>query len=166
MSARSRRKLRGRIEKQRRGPLASEESQHLESLKRKFEQRRPGRNLVVVEPPGVQKMSEVLEDFVEPFRYEAETEVSFRALISLGVLAWNASFVPPKEQRAMADRIPRELFPEGPSEAQAEVQSLFLALLERKQTHFAKNRRTILEFNVSPTSAGLHLSVISAQPVS
>ena len=60
---------------------------------------------VLYEPAGREKMSEVLEDFVEPYRDLADTDDAFRKLLNLGMLAWNAALMPEDQRRAMIDEM-------------------------------------------------------------
>lgn len=129
---------------------------------------KPGRNpaippgsQVVYDPAGREKMSEVLEDFIEPYRDLADSEDTFRKLLLLGTLAWNAALLPEDERRAMIDEILGAGLP-GASEAdRAHAGELIEGLVRRKQEHFAANRRAILSFEVTDTGDGFHLSVAS-----
>ena len=60
---------------------------------------------VVYEPEGQEKMSAVLEDFVEPYRDMAETYDEFHNLLDLAMLAWNAALLPEDKRRAMVDDV-------------------------------------------------------------
>ena len=44
------------------------------------------------------KMSDVLEEFVEPYLEFAETEEAYRKLLSVAVVAWNVALFPEKGQ--------------------------------------------------------------------
>ena len=65
----------------------------------------PPGSKVVYEPAGGEKMSEVLEDFVEPYQELADTDDSFRKLLTLGMLAWNAALLPQDQRWAMIDEM-------------------------------------------------------------
>src|SRR4051812_46828121 len=54
----------------------------------------PPGSKVVYEPAGREKMSEVLEDFIEPYRDMADGENALRKLLTLALLAWNAALLP------------------------------------------------------------------------
>ncbi len=53
----------------------------------------PGAQLRI-EPRGEQRMSEVLEAFVEPYLGLASTDNGQRALLEIASLAWNAAILP------------------------------------------------------------------------
>jgi hypothetical protein len=133
--------------------------------KRLFKQRRgpaipPGTN-VVYEPAGREKMSEVLEDFIEPYKDMADTDDAFRKLLNLAVLAWNAALLREDQRRAMIDETLEVGLP-GASEADRALAREFVEeLVRRKEEHFAANRRAIYSFELTDTGDGYHLSVAS-----
>ncbi len=43
---------------------------------------------------GIEKMSKVLEEFVEPYMDMATDEQGYRTVLTLGMLAWNAALLP------------------------------------------------------------------------
>jgi hypothetical protein len=69
----------------------------LERLKAKLEQGPFRGQKLVIAPSGRVKMSEVLEDFVEPYMDLADTEEAFHKLLTLAIMAWNASFLSEEE---------------------------------------------------------------------
>lgn len=52
----------------------------------------------VIEPPGQIKMSDVLLDFVAPYRHFVNTIEAYRKLLLVAVIAWNAALLPECEQ--------------------------------------------------------------------
>jgi hypothetical protein len=121
----------------------------------------PPGSKVVYEPPGQEKMSEVLEDFVEPFSDLGDTEDAYRRLLSLGQMAWNAALLPEDERRAMIDETLRAGFPGASGAGRAEAREFVETLIRRKLEHFAGNQRAILSFTLTDTGDGYHLSVAS-----
>ena len=134
--------------------------------KRLFKQRRgptiPPGTKVVYEPAGREKMSEVLEDFIEPYRHTAETEDDFRKLLTLGVLAWNAALLPEDQRRAMIDETLGAGFSRASAPLRAEAREFVELLVRRKEEHFAANQRAIFSFELRDTGTGFHLSVASS----
>ncbi|MBC8462076.1 MAG: hypothetical protein H8D67_29255 [Deltaproteobacteria bacterium] len=49
---------------------------------------------ILYQPSGEVKMSEVIMDFIEPYREYANTYEAHRKLITLALLAWNAALLP------------------------------------------------------------------------
>ena len=80
---------------------------------------------VLAEPSGLEKMSEVLDRFVEPYMKLATTEAGVRNVYSYGMAAWNASFSPVDKQKEKIDRILRE------AQVADEVQIVVRSLLSR-----------------------------------
>ncbi len=103
------------------------------------------------------KMSEVLEKFVEPYLKFAETEESFRKLIMIAVVAWNASLLPKESQEEMIDSVLEAL----PPEVRAECKAIVKELMKRKSRYFAEFRRAVIGFEVRDTGKGFHLEVAS-----
>ena len=112
-------------------------------------------------PLGLEKMSEVLEQFVAPFIPETRDLDELRTLYSYGTMAWNLALLPESEQKEAIEDIVQKL---GPTTAAVrdEVRSLLKELVLRKKTHFAGNRRMIAGFDLIPAENGYNLNVISS----
>jgi len=112
----------------------------------------------------MEKMSEVLERFIEPYMTGSaapETELDLRKLLTVAVLAWDIANLSPDQQKAQIDQIIRE----GVSHKSDADQRLFRTLVEdmidRKNTHFSTINRTIISFDVRFTGHGYDLTVVS-----
>jgi hypothetical protein len=114
-------------------------------------------------PPGGVKMSDLLQELVEPYAADTEGLEEYKKLLSLGVLAWNIALGPSARDTALIDEgIDRGLGTGNP-EARAIARQLIEELIERKRRHFAGFRRPILDFILQDVGDGrCHLSVISA----
>jgi hypothetical protein len=108
---------------------------------------------VIPTPSDREKISEVLFEFVAPFRVDSSSEEELRVLINLGVIAWNALLMPPKLRESTVRKCMAEL-PET-------VQIMFEQMVVRRIELFAHDRRIIVDFKMTRTSNGLHLSVAS-----
>lgn len=117
---------------------------------------------VVYEPAGREKMSEVLEDFVEPYMEFADTEDGFRKLLNLGMLAWNAALLPEDQGSAIIDETLGAALPGASRVNRTSAREFIELLIQRKKKHFAANRRAIISFKVTDTGDGYHLSVASS----
>jgi len=133
----------------------------LTNWKKKLEQGPFRGREVVIGPRGEVKMSDVLKDFVEPYRELADTEEAYRKLLTLAVTAWNASLLPEEEQEGMVDSILEGGLPEDDEELKAGLKDIVNMLIERKQAHFSGNKRTIVDFELTDTGREYHLSVVS-----
>jgi hypothetical protein len=129
--------------------------QNLESLRRKMSDRIEDVRFVETEN-GV-KMSEVLERFIQPYMYLAETEADMAKLVGLAVVAWNASLMPEKKRSELINGTVGAL----PREAQADVRQSIADLIERKKRHFAKIRRIVVDYESKETAGEFHLAVAS-----
>jgi hypothetical protein len=121
----------------------------------------PPGSKVVYEPAGREKMSEVLEDFVEPYRDLADTEDAFRKLLNLAVLAWNAALLPEGQRRAMIEETLEAGLSRASAADRAQARAFLKTLVRRKDEHFAANRRAIISFELTDTGDGYHLTVAS-----
>jgi hypothetical protein len=121
----------------------------------------PPGSKVVYEPAGREKMSEVLDDFIEPYSDLADTEDAYRKLLSLGVLAWNAALLPEDQRQAMIDKTLEAGLTRASGANRAQAREFIEMLVRRKQEHFAGNQRAIISFTLSNTADGYHLSVAS-----
>jgi methionine synthase II (cobalamin-independent) len=117
---------------------------------------------VVVEPKGKVKMSEVLEDFVEPYRKEVDDTIEAQTkLISLAALAWNATFFPEEERREMLDDSVEKMLKGASAKAKQNFRAIVDGMIERKLAHFADYERPIVDFELTDTGRGFHLTVTS-----
>jgi len=121
----------------------------------------PPGSKVVYEPAGREKMSEVLEEFIEPYSDLADTDEAFEKLLNLGVLAWNAALLPEDERQAIIDKTVETGLPGSSKADRTLAREVIETLIRRKQEHFAANQRAIISFKLTDTGDGLHLSVAS-----
>ena len=106
-------------------------------------------------------MSTVLGEFIEPYVEHTDSEESYRKLLTLAVLAWNASFLPEKERRDMIDRVFNEGLPTGTTELKTGLRDIVYHLIARKKAYFSKYKRIIIDFEVFDLGDQYHLSVAS-----
>jgi hypothetical protein len=100
MAARSKKKKQSRARTKRREQLSAHA--------RRVREGPLPRAKILVEPKGQEKMSAVLEAFVEPYLELADTENGQQVLFHLAVLAWNASLLPEEKRQAMMDDVLKE----------------------------------------------------------
>jgi hypothetical protein len=112
-------------------------------------------------PPGVEKMSDVLEDFIEPYLDSIEGDDAYRKLLTLAALAWNAALLPEGRQEAMIDDVLSKGLPPGSDELAAGLRSIVEGMVERKKAHFSSNRRAIISFELTDLGDQYHLTVAS-----
>ncbi len=105
------------------------------------------------------KMSEVLEDFVEPYRKLVNSKESFKKLLSLAIVAWNATLFRNDDQKSHFQKL-LSVFSHA---ARDDGQKIIEEMMERKRKFFPHYDRAILGFEVTDTGTinRWHLSVIS-----
>jgi hypothetical protein len=109
-------------------------------------------------PPGKHKMSEVLKQFIEPYAEGATTEEHRRKLLSVAVVAWNASLFPPEKRGRMLDTIIDNTMPYGAEDMKLVINEL----IRRKERYFSHITRLIVSYDLTMTKDGYHLSVASS----
>jgi hypothetical protein len=149
--------------KQRRKAEQRRRSKHDEfaGLKRKLQQSSLGVKQVVVAPSGEVKMSDVLGDFVAPYYSMAKTANAYRMLLTLGSLAWNASFLSHDQQEEMIDQVLASGLPTATDQEATELRALVHELIARRKALFSEHKRLIVSFDLKDTGEGYHLAVAS-----
>jgi hypothetical protein len=103
------------------------------------------------------KMSEIFEQFMEPYRDFDETEDAFRKLITLSILSWNMMLFPKKDREAKLE----ELLTSFPEDIRREGHGIIEQMMSRKERLFSNYRRAILGYELMDTGDGWHLSIAS-----
>jgi hypothetical protein len=112
---------------------------------------------VVLQPSREINMSAVLLDFIAPYAEQWETEDALRKLLSLAVVAWNAALVSGSTRRAFIESVLEVV----PPRVHQEMRALLEEMIHRKEQHFATIQRRIVDFHVTMTREGPHVSVAS-----
>ena len=143
--------------KKRRKPV---EIRHLKPLQEKLEKEGllAGKKLLT-NPEGEVKMSDVIEEFMQPWHNMAQNLDEFKNLLGLVVLAWNASLFDADKQEETIEQI---VSSQGiPQEGQEVFGQTFREMIARKLEHFADNHRKIVEFDVKEIGDEFYFSVAS-----
>jgi hypothetical protein len=106
-------------------------------------------------------MSEVLTDFVEPYLEFADTDEAQRKLLTLAIMAWNASFLPEEEQQDMINRVLDAGIPTGTEELKAGLKDIVNMLIDRKKVYFSEYTRRIIDYELTDRGRNYHLAVAS-----
>ena len=133
----------------------------LERFKSNLERGPVGGEKIVISPPKAAKMSDVLTDFVAPYRTEVDTEVAYQRLLELAIMAWNTALLPEPEQPEMIDRMLAEGFAKVNKELKQEFKDILEQFIVRKNQYFSENKRLIIDFELKDTGKDYHLSVAS-----
>lgn len=116
---------------------------------------------VIVDPAGEVKMSEVLENFVEPYLDTASNHDQRLKLLGIAVFAWNLALLPENKQQPELDKIVTELTRWQGRQMKQDVRKILEEMMERKRDFFAQHQRYILDFELKERRHDFHLSVVS-----
>jgi hypothetical protein len=112
---------------------------------------------IQVMPPGAEKMSEVILDFLEPWSQQCRTDADLEKLLPVALVAWNAAIA----SGSARDELIGSTLETIPREAQQDYLNIVGEMIRHKERYFAANRRLIIDYQVAMTPDGPHLSVIS-----
>ena len=129
------------------------------NLKRRLKRSPEMRNMQFVDAPaGMAKMSDMLDDLIEPFVDAADTEGAYRNLVTMGVIAWNTAVLPTNELEESLAHLESN-FPD--KEDFDVAKGLLFELMKRKLALFPDDHRLVVDFTLTPQSDGWHLQVAS-----
>ena len=114
---------------------------------------------VVSPPPGGKKLSEALLDLVTPFKPYADTLRAFRALVGMGVAAWNLPLLDGPERETFLKKVVQPILTSGSKEDRDVAEDMFNTLVKRKERYFAGDKRVIVSYHVSENRDGFHVAV-------
>lgn len=116
--------------------------------------------MLVMNPSGQEKMSEVLEQFIDPYLDEVDDVASLQRLATVAAVAWNAAIFGDDRRESFLALV-LDTFPE---EVRPEAAEIIEEMIRRKQRYFAKNQRRITRVRVTEVGDGFHLAVASSIP--
>jgi hypothetical protein len=132
-----------------------------------------------------QRMSEVLLEFIKPYRALAYDDAALEKLIGLGVVAWNVALLPSSERedalndlatnlfrretpvRKLSNSLRRWLGAGGKAETKKEAaevrefKEIVYEMVEHKLRRFARNRRFIMSYHTEIKGDDIRLFVAS-----
>jgi hypothetical protein len=143
--------------------LQEKQQKRLRRLKRQHAQSASfDSSRVVIDPPRLEKMSDVLESFVEPWMTSDMTVDAYRRLLTLGMAAWNAALLPADKRAAFIDDLA------GSGKLSPASRTMFCSIIQemidRKQAFFAEITRAIISMELMDTGDEPYLSVASTLP--
>jgi hypothetical protein len=117
----------------------------------------PDVSKIVVQPSGQTKMSEVLLEFLEPYSQYWKTKEDLTKLVGVAVIAWNAALVAGNERKELIENAVKV----APPEIRQDMKTIVEEMIQRKETHFAHNKRMVMNYQVTMTKEGPHVTVLS-----
>jgi hypothetical protein len=129
-----------------------------ESLKAELTKNLPlGDAKIVFQPGGETKMSEVLLEFVEPYSRYWKTREDLNKLLGIAVIAWNAALMQGNERKEIIENALNAL----PPEIRQDIKGIVDEMIQRKDKHFANNKRFIMNYQVTMTRKGPYVTALS-----
>ena len=117
---------------------------------------------VIIEPEGHEKMSDVLNEFIEPYLETVNNISDYKSLVMMSIIAWNASLLPIDKLEVALESMTSELFANAPAEIKNDMRSIINKLITRKNQYFSSIKRFIFDYTARDTGRGYHLSVVSS----
>ncbi len=145
--------------KRRRNRVDGELGKLKKEMQSKFAQE--GREVVFHGQVG-EKMSDVIEEFIEPYRQYADTPDMYRRLIATGIVAWNAALLQGAKRETFLRDMLKTIAPNADRQAQEDFDAIVREMIVRKERYFANNRRIILNYRATETPTGMTLVVASS----
>lgn len=144
-----------------------DEQTTVQSFKRlqKKVQKTTGKDLIqdiATSPKGVAKMSDVLEEFIDPYKETTSSFEDVESLLSIAVLAWNIALLPDEDRQEAIEIILSEAASGMNQKSRAELQTLIHQMIERKDCYFSSFQRYIANFDLQPQGDSYFLSVASS----
>ncbi|MGB3294074.1 MAG: hypothetical protein WBB01_13895 [Phormidesmis sp.] len=151
------------LKQQRRGKTRQETMQEFaDSIKQK--PLGEGAIEIVKDPEGQVKMSDVLDEFVEPYEDDRMTLNQRQNLLGIAVIAWNLALLPEAERKNMLKKIIKEVLQGEDPLFQQETREIINEMVARKEQLFADNQRYIVSFQLQDLGTELNLTVASTLP--
>jgi hypothetical protein len=113
---------------------------------------------ITFNPAGHRKMSELLEELIDPYLDATKDLEQLEKLVSMGTIAWNATLMSAQEQARFLDRVLSAV----PPTVRPDFALLLRALMLRKVELFPNERRQIFHTQLTPLGDGYHLTVASS----
>ena len=135
-----------------------------ESLARmqcKLQEMSGGEGHELIRDSSLEKMSDILTEYGEPLfeTIDSDNKAEYEKAIMMSIMLWNCAIM--QEEPKNRKEVEKKLKPMMPD---AESKSVVKYMLDRKTEMFPDNKRVILNYELTETPDGLHLSVASTIP--
>ena len=110
-------------------------------------------------PSGEDKISAVLLDLVAPFMLYANTLLAFKAVVGLGVAAWNLPLLTGPARQSFVEQVVQPILASEDKEDREVGEKMLTMLLQRKELYFVDDKRFIVSYHVFEEQGGFRLAV-------
>ena len=118
---------------------------------------------ILINPPGEIKMSDEIEELVNPYSEDVTSLNEYQNLIALACIAWNTANLPKRKQKKSVQDGLRTL-PDMSADLRQEMSTLLTDLIERKELLFPENHCMIVNFKVTETKKNFRIAIASTLP--
>jgi hypothetical protein len=138
---------------------ASDES--LMRMERKMLKMSGGKEHELIRDSSLEKMSDILLEYGDPLleAIDSEDKKEYEKAIMMSIMLWNCAIM--QEEPKGRKGIEKMLKPMMPD---AESKSVVRYMLDRKHEMFPKNKRMIMNYELTEAADGFHLTVASTIP--
>lgn len=117
---------------------------------------------IAINPKDVAKMSDILNEFIDPYKGTAYGLEEVECLLSLAVVAWDIALLPKEDRQEAIESMLSEVASGMNRKSRAALQTLIHELIERKDCYFSDCQRYIANFDLQPQGDSYFLSVASS----
>ena len=117
---------------------------------------------LIQNPEGVEKMSEVLEEFVKPYLAFADNYVARKKLVETAVAAWNLALLPEDKRSECLTEMIASSVDKVDKLTQQDLKEILNEMVDRKLDFFPNNKRIIYNIQLQESKGKCHLSVASS----
>lgn len=117
---------------------------------------------MVFNPAGEDKMSEVLQEFVDPYMETVNSISELKGWLEIAVLAWNIALMPPEKRQDILDGIFSEMASGTDLQVLEDLRTTVNNLVDRKDRYFSSFQSSITSFDIQDKGDSYFLSVASA----
>ncbi len=117
---------------------------------------------VSVAPKGIEKMSEVIENFSEPLLVGCTSDEHRKSAIQFAIIVWNLSMLPEDEQDNCIQVTVNTLSASGNIDEISQLKGDINSLLNRKKVMFPHIQRAVVDYQFSGFGSNLRLEIASS----
>ena len=111
--------------------------------------------------PEGPKLSEVFQEFVAPYTEYANTYEAYQKLIATAVFAWNIALSRNAERQRLSEVFVNTVVQMAGEERRKDARDILMSFVRRKEQYFAADKRYIVDYRLTNTRQGYHLTIAS-----